>query len=88
MPYEPVDLRVFVFLAPDVIVATQSIRKGGLMLEVENPKEFAEWLRDIAQHIEEGSSLIKSVKTGMKDTGFGADIKVIEIEFNRPRLDG
>ncbi|MEB7890964.1 hypothetical protein NGK36_16970 [Hafnia alvei] len=54
------------------------------MKEIENPKEFAEWLRDVAQHIEEGSSLIKSVRTGMAAPGSDRAVKVIEIEFRRP----
>lgn len=54
------------------------------MQEIENLKEFAEWLRDIAQHIEEGSPLIKSVKTGIKPSDTGGAIKAIEIEFSAP----
>ncbi|MFZ4221332.1 hypothetical protein ACEV6Q_26320 [Enterobacter ludwigii] len=55
------------------------------MEKVGNPKEFAEWLRDIARHIDENSPLIKSVSTGMKPDESGKTIKVIEIEFNRAR---
>lgn len=54
------------------------------MQEIENPKEFAEWLRDIAQHIEEGSQLIISVKTGIKPSDSGGAVKAIEIEFSTP----
>lgn len=54
------------------------------MKEVENPKEFAEWLRDVAQHLEEGSSLIKSVRTGIKSSDSGGTVKTIEIEFSTP----
>lgn len=55
------------------------------MKDIENKQEFAEWLRDIAQHIEEESPLIKSVKTGNKASEAGGTVKAIEIEFNTPR---
>ncbi|HEY4438728.1 MAG TPA: hypothetical protein VGN40_21460 [Lelliottia sp.] len=52
------------------------------MEKIENPKEFAEWLRDIADHIEEGSPLIKAVRTENKPSDSGEAVKVIEIVFN------
>lgn len=54
------------------------------MHEIENPKEFAEWLRNIAHHIEVSSPLINSVKTGIKPSESGGAIKAIEIEFSAP----
>ncbi|MDK9364186.1 hypothetical protein [Lelliottia wanjuensis] len=55
------------------------------MEKIENPKEFAEWLRDIAQHIEESSPLIKLVRTESKNSDNGDAIKLIELTFNTPR---
>jgi hypothetical protein len=55
---------------------------GSEMEKIENPKEFAEWLRDIADHIEEGSPLIKAVRTENKPSDSGEAVKVIEIVFN------
>lgn len=54
------------------------------MKEIENPKEFAEWLRDVAQHIEDGSPLIKSVMTGTEAPSSDCTTKIIEIKFRRP----
>jgi hypothetical protein len=56
------------------------------MKKVDDPQQFAEWLRDIAQHIEENSALIKSVSVGDKPSDDpDAAVKVIEVVFNRPR---
>lgn len=56
------------------------------MKKVDDPQQFAEWLRDIAQHIEENSVLIKSVSVGDKPSDDpDAAVKVIEVVFNRPR---
>lgn len=56
------------------------------MKKIDDPQQFAEWLRDIAQHIEENSALINSVSIGDKPSDDpDLAVKVIEVIFNRPR---
>lgn len=50
---------------------------------MDNKSQFAQWLRDIADHIEEGSPLIHDVETENEESD-GRPVKVIRITFNRP----